>query len=140
MLSCAIDALRSLRGTNMKRAEKLTTLPAKYEPGFLRRMDRRTEISQRLQAAYDTVVRDCGGFRLCSHVKLALIERFIFLEAMLQSWELMIVQNPKAASELIGRWVQASNAIQGLAVKIGIERSPVATPAGLKAYVQDKKA
>lgn len=120
-------------------SKKLITLPRKYEPGFLRRMDRRTEISQRLQLSFDNIVDDLGGVDHLSHIKLSLIERFVFLEALLQRWESIISTKPSVADEFVGKWVQASNAIQGLAAKIGMQRAP-SKVLSLKAYVADKKA
>ncbi len=88
-----------------------STLPQKYEPGFLRDMDRRTDIAKRLYAAYDAIVDDVGGTEELSHAKLALIERFVFLEAVIQTWETRIATNPKGTAKLLSRWIQAVNSL-----------------------------
>ena len=98
------------------------TLPAKFEPGFPRDFDRRTEIYQRLNTTYETIVDDAGGADQLSHTRLALVERFVFLEATLQTWEREIATDPKAAEHLVSRWIQAVNSLQGLAKAIGLER------------------
>ena len=116
--------------------KKRQTLPAKFEPGFLRDFDRRTEIYQRLAATYDEIVTDAGGEHEIPHTKLALIDRFVFLEATLQTWEREIATNPKAAEHLVSRWIQGVNSLQGLAKVIGLKRRPKTVD--LKAYVEGR--
>jgi hypothetical protein len=116
---------------------KLTTLPERYEPGFLREMDRRTDLAKRLQHAFDTIVDDVGGEETLSYAQLAFVERFIFLEALVQSWETRIVANPKGTTKLLSRWIQACNAMTGLARTFGLEKVEKRT-IGLKAYIEAK--
>src|ERR1700693_1855017 len=94
---------------------KLTELPEEYVPGFLRELDERTNLCQRLNAAYQRIIEDAGGQANLSLVKLSLIERFVFLSEMLERWELEIVQHPNETAAALTRWVQAVNSIQGLA-------------------------
>jgi hypothetical protein len=121
----------------MPNGVKNRTLPARYEPGFLRAMDRRTEIAQRLLAAYDAVVADAGGEENLTHTKLALIERFVFLEATVQAWEYAIATNPKGTEALVSRWVQAVNSLQGLAKLIGLTRTRKHVM-NLREYVEER--
>ena len=121
----------------MSSSRKLTRLPEKYEPGFLREMDRRTELHKRLSERYETIVMDAGGMESIAVVKLSLIERFVFLEAMLQTWEARIVESPKAEEALASRWTQAINTLQGLAQKIGLERLAPRT-VDLKTYLKER--
>jgi hypothetical protein len=113
---------------------KLTDLPAEYVPGFLRELDRRTDLFQRLNAAYVRIVDDAGGEEAMSRVKLSLIERFVFLNEMLERWELEIVTNRNDAAAALSRWVQAVNSLQGLARAIGIQVEGRRKPT-LKAYL-----
>lgn len=118
---------------------KLKRLPERYQPGFLRELDGRTEISQRLNAVYDRIVADCGGSNSLSHTKLALIERFVFLEATLQTWEHAIATDATGSEKLPSRWVQGVNSLQGLARLIGLDRqSPRVVD--LQTYVKERHA
>jgi hypothetical protein len=115
-------------------ARKTTSLPEKFEPGFLAKLDGRTEISRLLHSNYLAIVADLGGESELSHIKLALVERFVFLEAVLCGIEsqLAVARAAKAKNdveaarkvevELIGRWIQAVNSLTGLAKTLGIER------------------
>lgn len=111
----------------MTKTSKPTRLPDKYVPGFLRKLDQRCEVSIRLTTAYVNVVADLGGEETLSHSKLALIERFVFLQGLLETWEAEIATNPTASAELVGKLVQATNAFVGLAKTLGLERRAKAT-------------
>jgi hypothetical protein len=123
----------------MPKSSKSRSLPARYEVGFLRDLDQRTELFQRLNAVYQAIIDDAGGAANLSHVKLALIERFVFLEATLQSCELEIATDPKRADELLGKWIQGVNSLQGIAKTIGLERR-LSRTANLKAYVEARSS
>jgi hypothetical protein len=91
-----------------------------------------SEIARELRSAYSAIVADLGGEAELSHVKRSLVERFVFLEAVLQGIEhqfALAVQSKntdkgaaKLEPELIGRSVQAVNSMQGLAKTLGVER------------------
>ena len=100
---------------------KRRVLPDRFEAGFLRELDKRTELYQQLNSNFETIMQDMGGAD-ATHTKRSLVERFVFLEAAIRSWELQIVTKPSEANDLIGRWVQAVNALQGLAKLIGLKR------------------
>lgn len=100
---------------------KRRVLPDRFEAGFLRELDKRTELYQQLNSNFETIMQDMGGADV-SHTMRSLVERFVFLEAAIRSWELQIVTKPSEANDLIGRWVQAVNALQGLAKLIGLKR------------------
>jgi len=76
------------------RKRKKTTLPKKYEKGFIPTMDGRTDLAKRLGHTYESVLNDCGGQENISYTKLVLIERFTFLEEFLRQIEKAIVENP----------------------------------------------
>ena len=66
---------------------KPTKLPAKFKAGFLSTLDKRTDLAKALKSNRDAIVADIGGPDEVGHIKLALVERFVWLEAMLQSLE-----------------------------------------------------
>ena len=101
---------------------KTSDLPERYRAGFLQRMDGRTDLARRLEFAFQNIVDDCGGAAGQSHLRLALIERAVFLEFALQRWERNILTG-KASDEAIGRWIQATNSLLGLAKTLGLNRS-----------------
>lgn len=120
-----------------KRKRRLTELPARFEPGFLRALDHRTSLAQRLHTAYDNIVSDLGGMDGLSHAQLALIERFVFLECQMQHWEALIAAEPKKSTELLSRWIQALNSLNGLAKTIGLKRK-LRDARTLDAYVKSR--
>lgn len=97
-------------------------LPAKFKTGFLTALDGRTDLSKTLRANYDAIVSDIGGDSEIGHVKGALIERFVWLEGILQTIEHEMVTGQASKTEAIGRWIQAVNSLSGLAKVLGVER------------------
>ena len=98
---------------------KPQTLPKKFQPGFLTTLDARTNIAKALRANRDEIVADIGGLAEIGHIKLSLVERFCWLETVLQMLE------DEMASGSIGKlgvWIQAVNSLSGLAKCLGVER------------------
>src|SRR5262245_57244960 len=110
-------------------------VPAAYVPGFIGKLDQRTELARLLRARFDSLATDLGGAESLSGIKASLLERLVFLEAALSRMEAEIAQAPdaKAAAEITARWVQATNALLGIAKTLGIERQ--AREVDLKTYV-----
>ena len=98
--------------------------PAKFRPGFLERLDQRTETAKGLRARFEAIVADLGGPSELSAVKASLLERFLFAELWLARLEVEIVKAPDAASacEVAARWSYTLNAFVRLAVVLGLER------------------
>lgn len=98
---------------------KPTTLPAKFKVGFLSTLDRRTDLAKSLRSNRNAIVEDAGGPDEIGHVKNALVERFVWLEAILQS-----IEQEMAGGQIdkLGTWIQAVNSLSGLAKTLGIER------------------
>ena len=101
-----------------KRIPKTRTLPVRYKPGFIDRMDGREKIAQALQQAFDEIVEDIGGADGQSHLKLALVERAVFLEFKLREWEKEMLTG-KLKDVEIGRWIQGVNSLNGLCKMLG---------------------
>ena len=104
--------------------EKPTTLPTKFRAGFLAELDKRTELAKALRDYYASIVSDIGGPESIGHVKAALIERFCWLEAILQTLEHEMANGTINKSDALGKWIQAVNSLSGLAKVLGIERNP----------------
>jgi hypothetical protein len=118
-------------------SSKPMTLPAKYEAGFLEKLDGRTEVCKMLRAAYDEIAGDLGGEQNLSHVQACICERFVFLEATLRGWEKQIIERPKESQMMLSRWIQALNSLCGLAKTIGIVR--VNKTKTLKSYIREQE-
>jgi hypothetical protein len=117
-------------------------LPQRWEPGFLSRVDHNLPIYRDLQDSYDEIVDDAGGEAGLTRTKKALVERFVFLEAVLRTLEHRIAEamadNPKKTMEDLSRWIQALNSLTGLGKAIGLERVKKRV-VSLQAYVKRKR-
>jgi hypothetical protein len=103
-------------------------LPLKFKSGFLAELDKRTDLAKALRANFNAVVEDVGGPQDVGHVKSALVERFVWLEAILQTLEHEMASGKIDKSEALGRWIQAVNALSGLAKVLGVERRTRSMP------------
>lgn len=107
---------------------KRSTLPDKFKAGFIEEMDGRTDLKKRLSATFNGVAGDAGGVVSLPYARLCLCERFAFLEEFLRQMELKLVEDPVANADLLGKWVQAVNSMNGLAKTIGMPRSRAGGP------------
>jgi hypothetical protein len=97
-------------------------LPVKFKAGFLAALDGRTDLAKTLRSNYDRIVEELGGRAESGHVKSALIERFCWLEAILQGIESDMANGKVDRAESLGRWIQAVNSLSGLAKVLGVDR------------------
>jgi len=113
--------------TGRKNRHHKAVAPAevRFKPGFLAALDQRTELAKALHARRAQIIEDIGGEGELSRVKAALIDRFVWLECMLQTWEFEMAQGN---SESAARWTQAVNALSGLASKLGLDKKATAMP------------
>ena len=115
-------------------------VPVKYQEGFLRGLDKRTEIAGRLRGAYQAILSDIGNAKELTHARKTLCERFVFLEFMLGSIEAQVAKvadtKPKAALKLFGRWLMALNAAVGLARSAGLLSRNAKPITNLREYVR----
>lgn len=109
-------------------ASKPQTLPVTFKAGFLADLDKRTELAKSLRSNYDAIVADIGGTDDVGHIKASLVERFVWLEAILQTIEHELVNGTIDKAEALGRWIQAVNSLTGLAKVLGVERKATARP------------
>lgn len=99
---------------------KSRQLPKRYRPGFLENLDARSAFALRLRELHSEIIEDLGGEIEVSAAKRVLIERFVFLVAQVQEWEVEMFRNENKDGATIDKWVYAINALQGLASKIGL--------------------
>ena len=124
----------------MTKKIKTQKLPAKYQPGFLRRMDRRTSFSKRLRRVFNQIVADLGGEDNLSTIQLTLIERFAWMKAHLQFLEDEMAKNPEDLDpKTVAQWVQSNNCLVGLARHLGLKKQKTA-PADIKLLMRDRRA
>ena len=113
---------------------KQSTPPSQFKNGWLDQLDKRTALGQVMQARYDELTTDLGGVNNLSYQQRSLIERSLWLEYWLSKQEQAL-----AGGDLedfnVGQWVQASNALQGLFSKLGLERK-AKDPVSLKDLMQ----
>ena len=104
-----------------KSVRLLGEIPEKYAPDFMERLDRRTVLGKAVSQRFQTVATDCGGLDSLSHVKVGIVKRFIWMEAVIEGFELQL-----AAGERIdlGSYTQVVNSWIGLARMLGLERKP----------------
>ena len=98
------------------------SLPAKFQPGFLATMDQRSAVVKQLRANYATIIEDLGGADEIAHIKSAMVERFVFLESLLQTIETDLASGAIDRDAALGKWTQAVNSLIGLARALGLDR------------------
>jgi len=101
---------------------KPVTLPDKPRPGFIATIDNRTLLARALRQRFESIVNDLGGEGALSTIKLSLVERFVWLEAVLVKTEDGF-KSTEADAKTLAVWIQASNAYHGLAKTLGLERT-----------------
>ena len=107
---------------------KAQGVPATFKAGFLATLDERTALAKSLRASYERIVADVGGRDEVGHVKNALVERFVWLEAILQTIESEMASGKIDKGEALGRWIQAVNSLAGLAKVLGVDRKSRSMP------------
>ena len=117
---------------------KRKRISARYQPGFLARLDGRLEVARILNSAFVEVTDDMGGLESLSHAQTTLAERFVFLEYVLRRLENRIATEPKKGAVLLSRWIQGLNSLTGLARTIGLERRARKTKS-LESYIVEAK-
>jgi len=107
------------------RKNKQPPLPKQFKPGFLAELDGRSLLVRALRERREAIVSDLGGEGAMSTLRLALVDRVVWLEAVIAKCEseLALAQNTSEASGVITRWTQMVNAFQGLCAKLGLQRT-----------------
>ena len=112
---------------------KKTTLPARFRTGFLEELDKRTDLYKTLRRRFEEIAV-CAGEE--SPIKHSLIERYVFLEAVIRKYEAKASQE-ELTDKSVAQWIQANNSLLGLAKAIGLEPKQ-SSGAVLKDYISEK--
>jgi hypothetical protein len=109
------DALMA-RGKSVR---LLASIPERYSPDFMERLDKRTVLGRSVLDRYGAVMSDLGGEEALSSVKRSLVRRFTWFEVMLEGMECRAA----AGEDIdIGSWTQLTNTWLGIARLLGLER------------------
>ena len=103
---------RSLRMKN-------STVPSRFENGWLDELDSRTAIAKEMRDRYTELTDDLGGLERLSYQQRSLAERSLWLEFWLSSQERLLADGGEFD---VGKWVQACNGLQGIYAKLGLDR------------------
>ena len=115
---------------------KLKAPPRQFEPQWLTALDGRTAIAQEMRRRFDEVASDLGGADSLSYLQRSLLSRYLFAEFWIQQREQEMAEGQEVD---IGKLVQASNNLVGLANKLGLERRAKDVP-NLADYLAAKGA
>lgn len=113
---------RVSQGTRTNKSHKSKKVPKSFKVGFLGDLDKRTEFAKVMRANYQAIVEDIGGADDLSHVKDVLAQRFVWLQAILESIETDMVKGTIDRGQALGKWIQAVNSLSGLAKVLGVEK------------------
>lgn len=117
----------------------LRSLPHKYVPGVMLKLDGRSTIYRRFRATYDNIIEDLGGEDALSQVQLTLVERYAFLNSLLSEIEAEIAKAPGSDKDLENRHTNTNNALLGLAKTLGLKRKAPSVPS-IRAYAGGRRA
>jgi hypothetical protein len=106
------------------KSTKPQTLPRKYKPGFLKKLDKRTRVARLVSAAQDHLHDSLGGD--LSYQERSLCERIVHLEALIRTDEAAMREGEKVD---VGSYRQNINALVGLYRTVGIKRRAKAVKA-----------
>jgi hypothetical protein len=104
-----------------KSVRLLASIPAKYRPDFLERVDRRTVLGRAVHNRYHAVVADLGGEEALSTIKRSHVRRLVTLECMIEGIECRALAGEDVDA---GSWTQLLNSWLGVAGRLGLERKP----------------
>ena len=103
-------------------ANKAKQMAARFKPGFLEGLDKRTDLYKTLMQRKEEVIEDLGGHSEVSSTKSVLVERFVWLSAMLETLELDLVEGNGDRGETFSKWNHGITTLGNLANKIGLKR------------------
>jgi|HubBroStandDraft_4_1064222.scaffolds.fasta_scaffold01490_2 hypothetical protein len=101
------------------RERALRTLPTKYEPNFLERMDARFAIARVIRERVASIESDMGGTETLSHARRSLARRAAWLEAIIESDEQRLAFGAQID---VGVHTQALNSLLGIFRHLGLDR------------------
>ena len=108
----------------------------KFNTGWLSELDKRTALAQVMLERYRAFTDDLGGADSLTYAKRSLVERALHLEYWLALQERALIEG---AEFDVGKWVQATNSLQGILSKLGLERQ-AKDVTSLKDYLHAREA
>lgn len=120
-------------GTN---TGKTGEVPERFRAGWLGALDGRLSLARDLRQRFAEVCNDLGGQDRLSYMQRSLIERSLWLEFWLAQQERELAGGEDFD---VGKWVQATNALQGIYSKLGLQRQTQEVPS-LSQYLAKKAA
>ena len=106
----------------------------KFNTGWLSELDKRTALAQVMLERYRAFTDDLGGADSLTYAKRSLVERALHLEYWLALQERALIEG---AEFDVGKWTQATNSLQGILSKLGLERQAKQVPS-LHEYIGTK--
>ena len=100
---------------------KLAAIPDQFTAGYLDRLDGRSKVAVDMRARWQAMTDDLGGADQLSYSQRSLVERALWLEHWLHVQEQALADGDHEAFDA-GKWTQACNSLQGILVKLGLER------------------
>lgn len=120
--------------TSRKSYRKLRTVPAKFEPNFLRTLDLRYGPALAAKKTYDELVGALGGEDNLSPQRRLLIERATWTSIILAKHEVDFATSGKVN---MSDYTQATHALVSLFKTLGLNRVPVNVPS-LREYLEPR--
>jgi hypothetical protein len=102
-----------------KSVRLLASIPAKYRPDFIERVDKRTVLGKAVHNRYHAIVADLGGEEALSTIKRSHVRRLVTLETMIEGIECYALAGVPVDA---GSWTQLLNSWLGIARALGLER------------------
>jgi hypothetical protein len=85
-------------------------------------------VAKLLRERINALCADLGGRANLSHLQLALIDRAVFLQAVLETLESEMRTNGLDRADILTRWTAANNQFVGVAKLLGIKRQALDRP------------
>ena len=104
-----------------KSVRLLASIPAKYRPDFIERVDKRTVLGRAVHDRYHAVIADLGGEEALSTIKRSHVRRLVTLESMIEGIECRALAGEDVDA---GSWTQLLNSWLGVAGRLGLARQP----------------
>jgi len=102
-----------------KSVRLLASIPERYSPDFMDRLDKRTVLGRAVLERYQSVMSDLGGEEALTSIKRSLVRRFTWFEVMIEGMECRAAAGEGVD---IGSWTQLTNSWLGIARMLGLER------------------
>lgn len=96
----------------------LTTVPPRFDPDFVRKLDRRFALSRVVADRLAALEAHRGGAEALSYVERSLVRRTVWLELICETYEQRFAQGRETD---VGAITQLVNALKGLYKDLGLK-------------------